>query len=268
MKQLQNLQHTFQQCVLNPDNSLSTAWISASGRAAPELQLSIYSHAYAARLKEVLANDYPAMLMAIGDEPFYQLAEEYIQNYPSQYFSLRDFGRNMADFILIRRQQNESSTDLSWQDRHWLYELATFEWALGQAFDSSDDTLFSEKDMAAIVPEAWPSLKFKLHSSVQRLDFEWNTPEMWQALTDDKPKKVTASRETASPWLIWREQLITRFRSMQKDEQLALDTIRKGGDFNQVCEALVSLINEEDVPMHAASLLKGWISQGLISGIE
>ena len=268
MKQLQNLQHTFQDCVLKPGNSASTAWICASGRAAPEIQLSIYSHAYAARLKEVLANDYPAMLMAIGEDQFSHLADDYIEAYPSHYFSLRDFGRHMTDFVLTRIQKNESKKDLNWQDRHWLYELGLFEWTLGQAFDAADDNLFTEQDMATIPPEAWPDLKFTLHSSVQRLDFEWNTTEMWQALTDDNPTEVAANHETACPWLIWREQLITRFRSMQTEEQLALDMVHEGGSFNDVCEALASIMNEEDVPMHAASLLKTWITQGLISGVE
>jgi len=58
MKNLAELQHTFQDCVLNSGNALSTAWVSASGRASPEIQLSIYTHAYSARLTEVLVNDY------------------------------------------------------------------------------------------------------------------------------------------------------------------------------------------------------------------
>jgi len=66
MKQLQNLQHTFQDSVMNPNNDSTTAWINASGRATPEIQLSKYSYAYVARLKEVLASDFPAMLVAIG----------------------------------------------------------------------------------------------------------------------------------------------------------------------------------------------------------
>lgn len=266
MNQLQNLQHTFQDCVLNKDDSSSTSWISASGRATPEIQLSAYSYAYKARLKEVLANDFPAMIMAIGDEQFYQLADDYIDTYPSRYFSLRDFGKNMMGFILQQIKSNENNANF--QDNLWLYELGLFEWTLGQAFDAANDKIFTEQDMSSVSTEDWPELKFKLHSSVQRLDFEWNTAEMWQALTADTPVEVTANKEKTNSWLIWREQLITRFRSLQTDEQIALDTIRNGGSFNDVCEALVCIIDEENVPMHAASLLKGWITQGLISDVQ
>jgi len=267
MKQLAKLQHTFQDCVIHPGKPVSTAWVSASGRAAPETQLAIYTHAYAARLKEVLANDYPAVLMAIGDERFNRLADDYIQAHPSHYYSLRDFGRHLPGFVFGLIQQDESQ-EINWQAMPWLYELGLFEWTLGQAFDAADVTPFSEQDMAAIPPEVWPELKFVIHPSVQRLELEWNIPEMWQALTDDKPTEVTALRDTASPWLVWREQLITRFRSMQVDEQLALDKLCEGKSFDEICETLATLMSEDEVPLRAAGLLKGWLAQGLISGIE
>jgi len=220
MNQLSKLQHIFQDSVLHVNDPLSTAWISASGRADPVTQLSIYSYAYQSRLKEVLGNDFPAMLMAIGDDDFYQLAEDYIEAHPSHYFSLRDFGKQMPGFILNLIQNNES-----YKNNHWLYELSLFEWTLGQTFDAADTPLCSEHDMATVPPEAWPDLKFEIHPSVQRLNLVWNTPEMWQALTSDNPSQVSAQSETMTPWLFWRENLLTRYRSMQADEQLALDKL-------------------------------------------
>jgi len=171
----------------------------------------------------------------------------------------------MMTFILKQIKSNEN--DVNWQDKHWQYELALFEWTLGQAFDSADDNIFTEQHMSSISAEDWPELKFILHSSVRRLDFEWNTVEMWQALTAETPTEVEAVKEEPSSWLIWREKLVTRFRSLQADEKIALDTIRKGGSFNDVCESHSFIMNEEEVPMHSASLLKAWITQGLIADV-
>ena len=263
MNQLAKLQHTFQDCVLGATTPGTNAWVSASGRADPDTQLSIYSYAYRARLKEVLASDFPAMLMALGDERFNQLADEYINTYPSRYFSLRDFGRQLPSFISDLIQKNES-----YKEMHWLHELATFEFTLGQTFDAADATRFSEQDMATILPDAWPDLRFTLHPSVDFLKLEWNTVEMWQALTDEEPTQVTATREDTCTWLIWREQLTTRFRSLAINEQQALETLRDGGSFNDICETLSTMMNEEEVPLHAATLLKGWIAHGLISGVH
>jgi len=263
MKRLAELQHTFQDRVLNPGKAQSAAWVSAGGRAAPEVQLSVYSHAYVARLKDVLATDYPAVLMAIGEDHFNRLADDYIRANPSRYFSLRDFGQHLPGFVSGTRHRDTGN-----QGSPWLRELALFEWTLGQAFDAADAPVFTEQDMTAIPYPAWPELRFIPHPSVHRLDLEWNIPEMWQALTGDPPVQVSAGRDRASPWLVWREQLVTRFRSMQVDEQRALDALRGGGRFGEICEVLATLLSEEQVPLRAAGLLKGWIAQGLISGIE
>lgn len=257
MKQLAKLQQTFQESVLNSNSSVSTEWVSANGRARPEIQLSIYAHAYGARLKEVLANDYPAILMALGDERFNQLADEYIQAHPSHYFSLRDFGQHLPNFA-----------NQHYNHMPWLYELALFEWTLGQAFDVADVALISEQQMATIPPEHWPELKFTLHPSVFRLNLAWNVVEMWQALTADEPKPFEAEHNNASPWLIWRQQLSTRFRSLPLDEQRALDALHQGANFDQICETLATVLHEDNVPQRAAGLLKGWLMQGLITGIK
>jgi hypothetical protein len=263
MKQLARLQHAFQDCVLQPDKSGAASWVSASGRADHETRLSVYIHAYRGRLKEVLANDYPAVLMSIGDNQFNVLADDYIRAHPSHYYSLRDFGRHLPAFLSGLMQRHED-----WRSMHWIYELALFERTLGQAFDAADDTIFSEQDMAGIADEAWPELRFHMHPSVHRLDLEWNIPEIWQALTDECSAQVAAIHESASPWLVWRDQLITRFRSMQTDEQLALDELRAGASFSHVCEVLATLMSEDEIPLRAAGLLKSWMAQGLITGVQ
>jgi len=262
MNQLSKLQHTFQDCVLKSDAHGVNTWVSASGRAVPEIQLSIYSYAYSARLKEVLANDFPAVLMALGEDQFNQLTDDYIEAHPSHYFSLRDFGCQLPEFIakLIPDQEN-------YKNMYWLHELAMFEWMLGQAFDATDTKLFTEQNMATIPPESWPELKFNLHPSVFRLDFKWNTPELWKALTSDHPGHVSAMKDTRS-WLIWRHQLTTRFRSLQSDEQLAFDKLLEGASFNEICESLTILMSEDEIPLRVATLLKGWITHELISGIQ
>jgi hypothetical protein len=150
----------------------------------------------------------------------------------------------------------------------WLYELVLFEWTLGQAFDADNATMLSEQAMVAIPPDAWPELRFEFHPSIQRLDLEWNVPALWKALTAENPVPVTAEHEPASPWLVWRDGLTTRYRSLPRDEQHALDVLRTGGDFIDMCAALSELVEEGQVAMRAASLLKGWLAQGLVSGIR
>jgi hypothetical protein len=257
MSDLKELQQLFQARVLIPQDTAAPAWVSPGGRAQAEIQLSVYCHAYRARLKEVLANDFPAVLMAIGEDNFSERAEGYIHAHPSRYFSLREFGSLLPHFI-------------QYSDAHpvrpWLYELAHFEWMLCNAFDAADAPVLTEQAMAAIAPGDWPQLHFVTHPSVHRLGFMWNIPEMWKVLTSDTPAEVMAQAcDELSFWLIWRDQLVVRFRSLPGDEQSALDTLCAGGDFDQICAALTTFNTIETVPLRAASLLKTWIGQGLIS---
>lgn len=259
MSRLAELQRSFQQCLLKPSQPPAPSWVRAGGRAAPERQLAVYIHAYPARLKEALVDDYPAVLMAIGDDAFEQLAQAYLDTHPSRYFSLRDFGGRLADFIAGHDDYRE---------RPWLAELACFEWALGQSFDAADTMPADISDMAAIAPQDWPALHFDIHPSVQRLDFVWNTPGMWAAMTRDAPTPITATAGDAAPWLLWRQQLNSHYRSLAADEQAALDCLCAGGSFEAICEQLTAFFDDEAVPLRAATLLKDWLAQGLISDIR
>lgn len=259
MSQLTDLQQAFQHYLLAPLTKSVPDWVSPGGRAKPEKQLSVYSNGYRARLHEVLTLDFPAILEAVGEDSFDQLANNYIETHPSHYFSLREFGRDMSSFL---------QEDAAFRDQPWLSELAIFERSLGQAFDAADAPIFSEQEMARIPPADWPATRLVMHPSVQRLDCVWDAPGMWTVLTDEIPKEITAKREEPVGWLIWRKELATQFRSLGADEKLALNAVLGGLSIDEVCGELGSLIAEELVPLHFASLLKGWITQGIVSGIK
>jgi len=262
MTPLARIQQNFQSCMLYPEqlhDNANIGWVSTSSRASAEKLLSIYSTGYRLRLKEVLANDYPALVIAIGEEKFNIICEHYIKEHPSIYFSLRDFGKNFSAFI---------KTFEPGQDSVWVYELALFEWTLGQAFDADDVDIFSEKELSIIPMDNWPKLRFIVHPSVHRIDFSWNTAEIWKSLTSETPSEIAAINTSLCSWLIWREHLITKFRSLEQDERLALDALISGSNFSEICEALAQVIKHEDVPLRAVTLLKGWLTQGLITATD
>jgi hypothetical protein len=64
--------------------------------------------------------------------------------------------------------------------------------------------------------------------------------------------------------MLWRQVLTTRYRSLDVSEASALDAMVDGGDFAELCDLLCSWHAPEDVPLKAASTLKGWLAGGLI----
>jgi hypothetical protein len=263
MKTLGELQSRLQQFILNPATDFQARWVSEAGRATPGYQLSVYANAYVTRLKEVLLNDYPALNVAVGGDRFDQLAQAYIGHHPSRYFSLRDYGTQFPHYI-----DHKVDCDPSYRDMGWLAELARFEMTLGKAFDAADCEAMPEEDLTTMAAEDWPFLRFEFSPSLQRLNLSWNTPAMWKTLTADQPQAIDALRgKSEDGWVIWRQDLVTRFRHLEPDEQLALDSLRNGATFNEVCELLAKRMEIDSVSMRAAGLLKGWIQQGLIVAV-
>jgi hypothetical protein len=138
---------------------------------------------------------------------------------------------------------------------------------LCSAFDAPDAPILNEQDFSAIAPEHWPNLRFNAHPSLIHCDYTWNITEMWKTLTADPPREIEAVEGGATHWLIWREYLITRFRSLPTDEHAALHALCGGEDFTAICEVLAEFHGEQDVPLRAAMLLKTWIGQGIVSQV-
>ena len=258
MKHLAQLQHNFQHSLLDRNHSAILSAISASGRAAPTTQLAVYSNAYHLRLREVLEIDFPELAAALGEDAFDKLADSYIEAHPSHGYSLRSFGAQLTTFL--RKQPGYRETPV-------LAELAAFEWELVKAFDAVDDPVITTKAMSQIPPEDWPGLRLVFHPSVYRINFIWNTPELWKAHKSDSTPPEVQENSAPVPWLIWRQDLKIRFRSLDNDEQSFFNAAEEGATFADMCDVLSALILPENVPLRAVSILKRWIRDGLISRI-
>ena len=74
----------------------------------------------------------------------------------------------------------------------------------------------------------------------------------------------SASSTSPQPWLIWRQELKTQYRSLAPDEAAALEAMRAGGNFGALCDTLCTWHEAGEVPMVAAGMLKRWIVEELL----
>ncbi|MEO8383661.1 MAG: DNA-binding domain-containing protein [Betaproteobacteria bacterium] len=251
------LQGQLQNYVLADDHSIVPAIVDGP-RLDATGRLDVYANGYRLRLIEVLDADYPALRTLAGDDLFDQLATAYIKAHPSNFPNARWFGTHLPSFL---------ATDPAFDSQPVLAEMAAFEWAMSLAFDSADDAVLDIADLVSLPGESWPAMCFTVHSSVQRLELAWNVPVFWQAVTrEDELPAPERSPETAA-WIVWRRELTTYFRSLESDEAVALNTICNMGNFADLCEALCTWHEPDDVPAYAMTLLKRWMGEGLISGL-
>lgn len=246
---LKDIQQSFQSILLTPSNHVPE-WIISDQLSAAD-RLAIYAEGYRLRLCETLINDFPAIAFLMGDDIFKQWCLAYINAHPSTHFSLRYFGKHFSAFLETRNEPLYS-------------QLAAFEWALTDSFDARDHAPLTKEALAQLPIEAWETLTFTLHSSVQLLTLYSNAPAVWQAFKNEGNKELLISQNESTIWLIWRQALTLFFRPLTHAEHQVLLIIARGGSWQEVCDAL-AVLDESSAPQVAANFLNRWVTDDLLS---
>lgn len=289
MSALTDLQSDFQAFLLD-GNARMLDRVTGTAKVSAETRLAVYYDAYRLRLLEALASNYPVLRAWTGEEEFENIGIAYVAAHPSRHFSIRWFGHLLPEFL---------ATTPPWDGKSGLAEMAALEWALSEAFDAEDLAVIGVEDMVAIPAPAWPGMRLRFHPSAQRLDLRWNVPVIWKAVNQNldveknsascrgetsatpatgKERHADASAAADVPalmeseypqaWLVWRQDFRTWFRSLSVDEAWALDAAMTGENFAAICEGLCEWIDARNVALHAAGLMKQWITDGIVSGID
>ena len=243
---------------ISGNGALDAAQLEASQGIAPNLGLQIYTHAYAARLREALHSDHAALAWYLGDERWLRACNDYIARHPSQHRSLRHFGNQLPEFL--RHHPSHGAHPR-------IAELAAFERALLDSFDAADAPTADWQALLAMPEAAWPTLCPRFHPSLVRQSTRTNAVQVWMAAQSGQPvpknRRIVGVRRTH--WAIWRDiDLITHFRSLSEPEVAALDHFRASGDFAACCELLMQWLPADDVPAQALAFLRQWCSDGWI----
>lgn len=260
MNDLPTLQRSFQHYLLDSSHPHIGSEIVSTARVPAEKRLAIYAHAYKSRLIEVLGISYPVLQTYLGNEKFYELGDYYADLYPSTFRSIRWFGEHMASVL---------SQHPVYQRYPFLAELAQIEWLMCSVFDSPDVDTLAIETLSRIPPEEWMSMQLHAHPSLRRLDLSWNVIDIWKAINEETSPPDAQQSDSVSAWVFWRKDLAQRFSSIDADEAWAIDAILSTCTFGDLCEGLSHWMEDEEaIALRAASLLKGWILAGFISGVS
>lgn len=256
MEQLRPLQQRFLAYLRDADKAIE-ADVSGATDEERARRLSIYYNAYRIRLRASIETDHPILGLYLGDQWFEQMASGYIKAYPSAQTSLRYFCDQLPLFL---------RTNKPFADNGVLSDLALFERLLMEVFDAADATRRHSGNLTELQAEQWPELTFEFHPSLRFFVTNWNTVEIWQAITAKRtpPEAIQRGQQV---WLIWRNPgRLTEFRSLPSDEFMLLEAARTGANFAELCEALLETHAEAEVAPRALSILRGWLDAGLVSG--
>jgi len=252
MSGLRELQYEFLNYLLEKPSAIVNN-IVTTGNVSNQQRLDLYADGYKLRLKEAISTDYEQLHTYLGDDNFDQLMVEYINQYPSHHTSLRHYSKHIPE--LLSRQE-------PWQQAGELAELAVIEKTFCDSFDAADSHPVTLQDLSRIEPQEWPTLSILLHASVQLLNMNYNSFQVWKALSEGiNPPAII---QESGAWLIWRSDLVTKYHAISDAEAAAIQTIMNGGNFSDLCESLIVYTDEHEIPQLAITLLQGWISSKMV----
>lgn len=233
MVELATLQRTFYERVTS---GCEADAIVASG------DLGIYARMYASRLHDTLADDYPKVRVALGDDAFAGMVARYLQLHRPRSYTLRDAGLELPVFL-----------------RHdgppWLAELAALERARVEVFDGPDASPLAQAEVAALGLEL-PELVLRLVPSSVVVPLAWTADELWTAIEDEAPGCKPKQRTRTV--LVWRRDLIVLHRTLDSDEAEVVPRLVSGIRFDEICE-LLAVTHGDDAAPRATELLLRWL---------
>lgn len=170
---------------LTADNRMPARWTDGRPTAALAAQiakpndrltslerLEIYSRMYWFRVLDSLYEDCPGLRAVLGDARFIRLAEAYLVKYPSRTFTLRNLPDRLAQFIREEPRWTRPHTALC-------HDIARFEWARVEVFDTAALPLFTVDDLRRANPAR---LRLNLQPYLQLLELDFPVDDFFLAV--------------------------------------------------------------------------------------
>lgn len=172
-----------------------------------EARLAIYSQAYFARLRNIMAVEHPVMERLMGEDAFSDLVRDYLSRYPPRGYTVHTLPHALPHYLAYHCARDDAGL---------LRDVARLERAISDAFDVHSLGTLGADDLARIPAEAWPQARFRLDPSVRVMAFDHDACRIVNAHHDGKPLPDLAPRPSwAVVWRhdnrIWRRPL-TRVR--------------------------------------------------------
>lgn len=231
-------------------------------------RLNVYAQAYYARLLEVLASEYSALVYALGAELFQEFAFGYLREHPSRSYTLNDLSAHFPQYLATSRPTRDSA-EPDWAD--FLIDLATLERTYSDVFDGpgvENQTLLSSEELAQIAPDQWPDMQLSPVPCLRLLQVQFPVHEYVSAVRRQEQPELPVPSPT---WLVvTRRNYVVRRVAVQEAEFAALTALVAG---KSVIDALAAAAHcwsgpAEELPREVQRWFRDWAAAGYFLGIH
>lgn len=227
-------------------------WLYVPEPARAGARMCVYSDGYPARVRDALAETYPAVAHFVGEESFEALAHRYAASVPLASYNLNDAGAQMSEFL--RR-------DAPTADRPFLADLAVLEWHVVRAFHAAEGPVLDPRALPWTV-EDWASAVLRFQPSVAVVSSGWPLLDLWTARDTPRTAIDLESPGANHDIVVRRAGLIVRCESVPPGEALALRLLLDGRSLGKSMERLES---EGHSPDTVLEWFSRWMTAGMIA---
>jgi hypothetical protein len=223
-------------------------------------RLRIYNDGYFARLIECLADDYPALAYALGEEAFSSLAREYIEQKPSGSPSLNAYGSGMPEFCHGRAEPWAAFAS----------DLSRLEWALVEAVHAPVSSGLAPDALSSIPASRWHTARLVPNLTLHVLRFDYPVNQYFQAFRDGRGPVVPEPRASATA--VYRHGLTLWRMDLAPAATLLLQDLVAGVPLASAVSALeqrsMDPAARDGLVQALPTWLATWVSSGFFVDIE
>jgi hypothetical protein len=214
-------------------------------------RVAIYREAYRSRLVECLADDYPTVKHALGEEDFDAACLAYIDRYPSRSPSLNFYGRGMASFLR------------GWSHPHAAFaaDLAAIEWALVEVLHAGAAQRLSHEALSVIPLSRWPAARMVPSPTVRLLELGHPANAYFQEFRQGHDPAVPQPRWSATA--VYRDGATLWRMELNRSMHVLLRELFAGRTLGEAVEALAA---EESANEQQGSQVMQWFREWIEHG--
>lgn len=215
-------------------------------------RMHVYAGGYLTRIHSALEEVFEAVHHVLGEGAFFELAESYAQQFPSQDYNLSLSGRHLPEFLRTWKRTEELP---------FLPDLAKLEWQVCAAFHSFDRPALDGKHLLGVSPEKYEHLKLEFQPSVGLIESAWPILDIWQARK--QPREAININLINRPQrvLVYRKQIQVMCEPVNAAQSALLSGLLQGKTLGEACTQLAD--QAEAPPL--SEWFSTWMSLGLIT---
>ena len=236
-------------------------------------RLQVYANAYYARLVECLREEFPALVHALGEDIFDAFAFGYLQQYPSQSYTLADLSRHFPDFLSATRPgsgpEDAASPGDSWPN--FLIDVATVERTYSEVFSGpgvEGQRTLQPEDVQALSPDEFESARLIPVPCLRLLRLSYPVHDYISAVRHNTEAIVPDAEPT---WLvITRREYVVRRSAVSELEYELLAALQSGETIGTAIDRIASRpdVSMESLESSLHDWFRHWSTARFFSGIE